>query len=141
MTIIIPETLLPTFQDFLQSTLSISRYIQTRINVEKAIQKTRDVSFQEEQRKRFEKFSASILSQFDKFIESGLPVRQAIRQTKAFLNNGGSDLTCYTIELIVREAGRLSKRKEGKKNVELTPKNKGVAKAVTRRERARKVEG
>ena len=58
LTIIIPETLLPTF--------------------EKAIQKARDISYQEEQRKRFEKYSASILSQFDKLIESGLPVRQAI---------------------------------------------------------------
>jgi hypothetical protein len=112
LTIIIPETLLPSFQDFLQSTLSISRYIKTQINVQKAIQKTRDVSYQEEQRKSFEKYSARIISQFDKLIESGLPVRQAIRQTKEVLNNAGSNLTCYTIELIVREAGRLSKRKK-----------------------------
>lgn len=97
--------------------LSISRYIKTRVSVEKAIQKARDVSFQENQRKSFEKYSARIVSQFDKFIESGLPARQAIRETKKVLNEGGSDLTCYTIELIVREAGRLAKKKNKKAEV------------------------
>jgi hypothetical protein len=112
LTIIIPETLLPTFQDFLQSALSISRYIQTRITVEKAIQKARDVSVEGESRKRFEKQSEIIVSKFDSFVESGLPARQAIRQTKEVLNNGGYELTCYMVELIVRDAGRLSKRKK-----------------------------
>jgi hypothetical protein len=66
LTIIIPETLLPSFQDFLQSAISISRYIKTRLVVGKAIQKARDVSYQDEQRKRLEKHSARIVSQFDK---------------------------------------------------------------------------
>jgi hypothetical protein len=132
LTIIIPETLLPSFQDFLQSALSISRYIKTQINVQKAIQKASDESYQIEQQKHFEKYSASVLSKFDKFIESGLPVRQAIRQTKEVLNQGGFDLTCSLIELMARSTGRLSKRKEGKKNVKQTQKIKGMGKTNKR---------
>lgn len=110
MTIIIPSELLTDFQDFLRSTLSISQYVKTQARVKKAIQKARDLSYQEEQQKQFEKYSSSILSKFDSFVKSGRSTREAIRETKAFFNKKEKYLTCYTIELIVRDAGRLSKR-------------------------------
>ncbi len=111
LTIIVPEPLLCQFQDFLSSTLSISRYIKSQIRVKQAIQKTRDLTFQEDQQKSYEQYSARILSKFDTFIKTGSTPRQAIRSTRDHFNKHGNVVTCYTIELIVREAGRLSKQK------------------------------
>jgi len=78
-----------------------------------------EIAKRQEQARRFD---ASILAKYDTFVLSGMTSREALRATKNSLN--GSVCT-YTIELIVRSAGRLSKRKN-KSNLILTPVQKTV---------------
>jgi hypothetical protein len=125
LTIIIPSSLFSDFRDFLQSTISISRYVQTQSRVKAAIQKVRDLPYQEEQIKRFKNLEAKILSTFDSYISSGQSPREAIRSTRDRLNNGERYYTCCMIEMIVRSGGRLSKRQRKEGNREKpTPKTK-----------------
>lgn len=117
LTIIIPESLLSDFQGFLRSTLSISSYIQKQARIKKAIQKAHDLTFQEEQRKRFADLSVKVTSQVKTHLKSGLTERQAIRKAKECLNDKGYSLTCAMIELIVREEKRQSKEKRKEERI------------------------
>lgn len=57
---------------------------------------------------RARQFDAAVLVKYDAFVLSGKSHREALRAVKQSLNG---TLCTYSIELIVRAAGRLSKRK------------------------------
>jgi len=111
LTIAVPESLLSSFKDFLRSAIHISDYVKTQVRVKKAIEKAQSVAEQQKQFIQYQKYSATLLSKFDSFVKSGSTPRQAIKQTRDFFNKDSANVTCYAIELIARQAGRLSTRK------------------------------
>ena len=111
MTITIPVSLLKSFQSIFDSFLDISNYLKRQIRISQAAEHSRSATRQAEQKLNFQKLSSKIVKKFDVSITAGLSTRQAIRQTQEEMKKSGSLLNCYQIELIVRQAGRLSKRR------------------------------
>lgn len=113
LTIIVPETLLCHFRSFLGAAISISHYVQTQTRVKRVLQKSQSIEYQADLQRDFAKFSARVVARFDSFITAGSTIREAIRQARDSFK-GERDMNLYTVELIVRQAGRLSKSKRGK---------------------------
>lgn len=111
LTVIVPVYTLQSFQDFLSSMLSLSRHFKTQLNVQMAMERARSAEFQEMLDKQFQSLTERVLSEFDKQRKKGNTDRHAIRNTRDNLNQRGDNLTCYTVELIVRGTGRLSRKK------------------------------
>lgn len=83
------------------------------------MEKVRSASYQADLHKKFEIYSTLIVSNFDLFISQGASPRTAIKQTRDLLNSRGEDLTCSMVELVVRDAGRLSKRRKTEETKEV----------------------
>lgn len=109
LTISIPEPLLQDFLSFLEATISLSQYIKFRTRVGKASEKAKSAAEQELRREEHKRLSSYVVSIYDSFLKRGSTTRQAIRQTKDHLNNSGHHFTNYTIELILRNVGRMRK--------------------------------
>ena len=109
VTLAIPETLFKPFQDFLNSTLSISRYIQTQARTKKAIAKSQSLSYQKKLREESARVYSHVLAVYDSVFATGCTTREAVKETRDKLNSHGNFYTCMTVELIIRQYGRLSK--------------------------------
>lgn len=109
LTLSIPEALFRPFQDFLRSTLHISQYAQTRARVAKATEKSQSAIEQQRRRAEFDRFSSLVVSVFDIYLCPDLTVYHIIRKTRDHLRESGHCIDCYSVELIVRKAGRLSR--------------------------------
>ena len=109
VTLAIPETVFKPFQDFLRSTLSISHYVQTQARTKKAIAKIQSHSYQEKLREEAKRVYSHVLAVYDSIFLTGCTTREAVRETRDKLNSHGNFYTCMTIELIIRQYGRLSK--------------------------------
>lgn len=57
---------------------------------------------------------AKILSVYDRFVSSGLTPRAAFMATKKDFISRGHEMTSYFVELVARDAGRLSKKRSVK---------------------------
>lgn len=108
-TLSVPEDIFPFIKNLLENGASVVNWIQTKNRVDKAITKAHDPVAVKEKEERFFKWRDKILAKFDSFVSSGMAIRPAMKQTKAFFNN---ELTCYQIELMARETGRLSKKRK-----------------------------
>lgn len=112
MTFAVPLVLLDDFKVFFESVASIAKYAKWQLKIKCAEQKVRDAAYVAEQKKQYELFSDYVVSTFDSFTATGSSPRQAIRETRDCINRTGQrEVTCSTVEIIVRQAGCLSKRK------------------------------
>lgn len=108
LTIAIPENLLFSFQQLIKSSLDFINYTSIKLKHQKSVVRARDEVLNKAMEERFQKWSALILSRFDSYMKQGFTWREAAKKTKAHF----PDTTCYMIEIIVRQSGRLSKRKK-----------------------------
>lgn len=110
LTLSIPETLFPAVKSFLDFSGKFFSHVQLKTKHQKALVMSVDPYEIERRKKAHEKYTHDILARYDLFRSSGLSSRAAIRETKEFFNSRGrAELTCGTIELIVRASGRLRK--------------------------------
>lgn len=126
LSITIPLDILDQVRNFFDSSIAISSYLKKQVQIRLAMEKVNSAAYREDIKKKGLIFSELILSNFDLFTSQGSSPRIAIRQTRDLLNSRGEDLTCSIVELVVRKAGRLSKRKK----VENTPLKKQKGKAA-----------
>jgi hypothetical protein len=108
-TLSVPEEIFPFIKNLLENSASVITWLMTKNRVDKAISKAQDSNVFKEQEQLYIKRRDRILVKFDSFVSSGSTHRIAMKQTKEFFNN---EMTCYQIELMARETGRLSKRRE-----------------------------
>jgi shikimate kinase len=109
LTLAIPETLFKPFQDFLNSTLSISRYVQSQVRTKKAIAKVQSLTYQQKLREESKRVYSHVLAVYDSIFATGCTTREAVKETRDRLNSNGNFYTCMTVELIIRQYGRLGK--------------------------------
>lgn len=103
-----------------------SRLMKTRSRVAIASARAADPAYIELLKKEHERFSSYVVSKYDSFVAGGASQREAIRLTREALKKSGHEaMTSYSVELIVRSAGRLSKRKN-KSNSILSPAVKNM---------------
>lgn len=112
LSITIPLEILDQVRNFFDSSIAISSYLKKQVQIRAAVEKVQSASYQAELKRKGLIFSALVISNFDLFTSQGASPRTAIKQTRDLLNSRGEDLTCSIIELIVRKAGRLSKRRK-----------------------------
>lgn len=112
LSITIPLEVLEQARNFFDSTVAISHFLKKQVQIKAAIEKVQSASYQAGLKNKYEIFSRLVVSNFDLFTAQGALPRTAIRQTRDLLNSRGDDLTCSIVELIVRKAGRLSKRRK-----------------------------
>jgi hypothetical protein len=112
LTFAVPLVLLDDVKKFFESVFSIAKYAKWQLKIKQAEQKARDAEHVAEQRRQYERFVEYVVSMFDSFTATGSDPRQAIRETRDCINRTGQRVvTCSTVEIIVRQAGCLSKRK------------------------------
>jgi len=111
LTITIPVSLIQSFQSLFNSFLEISNHVKRQLHISQAIDRSRSAVQMAEQKINFQKLLSKVVKKYDAAFLSGLTSRQAIRKTQIEMKEIGSTLNCYQIELIVRQAGRLSKRR------------------------------
>lgn len=113
LSISIPLEILEQVRNFFDSSIAISGYLKKQVHYRAAVERVQSSSYQADLKKKFSTFSSLVLSNFDLFIKQGAASpRIAIKQTRDLLNSRGEDLTCSMVELIVRDSGRLSKRRK-----------------------------
>lgn len=115
--ICVPVSFLNLLPGLFNSMSDFSRLLRTRAHVSAAVARASDSKIQEQLTEDRERFFNLILSRFDSFVASGETPRQAIRSTRESLRKSGYDVGCYVVELVARNAGRLSVRKN--KNVSI----------------------
>lgn len=110
VTFSVPYDLLKSFQLLLNKFLLLVSFVSLKARHGKCIQGPSPdvVAFNDAAIKRRDK---RVLTLFDNFVSKGALPRDAIRSVRDVFNKNDNVLTCYMIELIVRESGRLSSKK------------------------------
>lgn len=107
----LPLDLFRSFPGLLDSINAFLRHGVRRSDINAAVARARSTEYQAGLRRRADAFNASILSTYDFIARQGTSPRVAIRQCRDLLRERGhASITCYDIELIARQAGRLSRR-------------------------------
>lgn len=110
VTFSVPYDLLKSFQLLLNKFLLLVSFVSLKARHSNCIQgpSAEVIAFNDAAIKRRDKH---VLTLFDKFISSGASFRDSVRSVRDDMNKNGNVITCYMIELIMRDSGRLSKRK------------------------------
>lgn len=120
----LPAQFVEVLPALFESMHGFSRLMKTRSRVVLASARVSDPVEIERRKKEQERFESYVVSKYDIFVSGGLSQREAIRSTRDALRKSGHEGMCaYSVELIIRSAGRLSKRKN-KNNFILAPVDK-----------------
>jgi len=107
VTFTIPQVLFNDFNNLFSSFSQIFKHSQIKARHKQVIENLQSKRFQEMRIQQYQAFEKNILKRYDKHIESGLSVREAIRSIKKEIPH----TTCYQIELTCRAAGRFRKKR------------------------------
>jgi len=122
----LPTQFVEVLPALFESMHGFSRMLKSRTSISVAASRAVDPVEIERRKKEHERFESYVVSKYDTFIAGGLSQREAIRSTRDALRKSGHEAMCaYSVELIVRSAGRLSKRKN-KSNSILAPAVKNM---------------
>lgn len=106
-----PSDFLPDFSGLISSADKFIHQLRLKVRIARAEARAIDPDMIYQRKLAYDRFTADILSKYDKYILSGMQHRAAVNAVKQKCLKAGDYMTCYTIECIVRESGRLSKRK------------------------------
>jgi len=105
----VPSDLSSQFIIFFDSMYSLFKYSLVKARHQKAVAMVKDPRLEEIRKQEFQIFSDSVLTSFDGHRLAGLSVKDSINAVKK--DRSGTGITCYLIELIARQNGRLRKVK------------------------------
>lgn len=105
-----PTDFLPDFSSLVASTEKVITRLRFKAAQAKASFRSVDPDAIQKRKTDYKNYTARVLAKYDKYILT-LSHRAACNAVKADCLKAGEYITCYAIELIAREAGRLSKRK------------------------------
>lgn len=109
----LPVQFIDVLPALFESMHGFSRLLKTRSRVAVAMARSVDPVEIERRKEEQKRFEAYVVSKYDTFIAKGCTQREAIRSTREALRNAGHQGFCaYSVELIVRRAGRLRKNKK-----------------------------
>lgn len=112
LVVTVPADLLEQIPPFLNSLSSFFAHSRNRGRIAAAVSRVNDPVEIEKRQRSAAAYDALILKEFDKQISSGLNHRESFNAVKSSFSKRGLEITCYTVELIARKNGRLSKRRK-----------------------------